>query len=205
VLGDFTASKELLASLPDDFTFAQIEHARLALFSGDDVEALLLAQSIGNAGATKRQQLHRCLIATVAAWGCERQDEAFISIGNAARLLQSHGTPSLLWSVPFEPLREAALAAREAGVCDIVDTVDAIPEPARCRRYERLTEMELRTLEAIAEHRSAGQAATALFITPGTVKKHLAAVYRKLQAKGRDEAILQAARMGLLSGRAPVT
>lgn len=74
-----------------------------------------------------------------------------------------------------------------------------MPQPARTHRYERLTEMELRTLAAIAEHRNANQAAASLFVTPGTVKKHLASVYRKLQVGGRDEAILQASRMGLLA------
>lgn len=57
---------------------------------------------------------------------------------------------------------------------------------------------ELRTLQAIARHRSANQAAAELFVTAGTVKKHLASVYRKLWVNGRDEAILQAGRMGIL-------
>ena len=97
-------------------------------------------------------------------------------------------------------LRELAVAAQAAGVGDLVAAVDSIPEMLRSRRFERLTEMELRTLTAIAEHRNAGQAAAALFITPGTVKKHLASVYRKLRVNGRDEALLQASRMGLLQG-----
>lgn len=104
----------------------------------------------------------------------------------------------MLWSVPFDALREAAVSARDAGLCDIVGEVEEVPESARCRRYQRLTEMEQRTLEAIAVHRSANQAAAALFITTGTVKKHLASVYRKLQVSGGDEAIIQASRMGLL-------
>lgn len=199
VLGDFEVSDRILAGFPSQDPVAQVERARRALFSGDDVTALLIGQSVGDAGATKRQQLDRCLICAVSAWRCGKREEALASIANAARLLRECGLPSMLWSVPYDPLLEIASAAREAGVCDIVALVEDVPETARCRHYERLTEMELRTLAAIAEHRSTGQAAAALFITQGTVKKHLASVYRKLHAKGRDEAILQATRMGLLS------
>ncbi|XPP27714.1 MAG: LuxR C-terminal-related transcriptional regulator [Leucobacter sp.] len=198
VIGDLTVADRVLAALPAESAIARVERARLALFSGDDVQAMLLAQQLGNAEITKRQRLDRCLITAVAAWELGRSQEAFTALGNVAGLLRDYGLPSMLWSIPFEPLREAALAARDAEACDLVGMIDEVPESARCRRYERLTEMEQRTLEAIAAHRNASQAAAALFITPGTVKKHLASVYRKLQVKGRDEAIFQATRMGLL-------
>lgn len=196
VLGDLPTAAELLESAPADSTQLQLERARFALFSGDDVRAMLTAQRTGAASMTKRQQIERLLISAVAAWSAARRDDAFVLLHEAADLLERCGVASALQNVPYRLLRELVIAAREAGVCDLVDAVDGVPEPARAKRYERLTEMELRTLQTIAQHRSASGAAAELFVTEGTVKKHLASVYRKLNANGRDEAILQASRMG---------
>nr|MBP6685631.1 hypothetical protein [Leucobacter sp.] len=132
-------------------------------------------------------------------WGCDRKADAVTCLGTAAALIDKYFLPAMLVSVPFEQLREVAVAARDQGVCDIVDALDSIPEHARAYRFEQLTEMELRTLVAINEHRNANQAAASLFITAGTVKKHLASVYRKLGVRDRDAAILRAGRMGLLT------
>ncbi|MFT4232130.1 MAG: LuxR C-terminal-related transcriptional regulator [Leucobacter sp.] len=201
-LGDLSASAELLASAtstaPLESARIRLERARFALFSGDDVEALLAAQRVGIPGTTKRQQVDRLLVAAVAAWSCNRREDAFSLLREGSELLERYLLRSTLQNVPHRLLRELAIAAREAGVCDIVELVDEVPEPARAKRYERLTDMELRTLRAIAHHRSANKAAAELFVTTGTVKKHLASVYRKLSANGRDEAILQAGRMGIL-------
>lgn len=196
--GDLAKADHLLAQCSENSVQVRLERARLSLYAGEDVEALLQAQQIGTPGTTARQRLTQSLIAAVAAWNCKRQNEAFLALDTATDLLHKHGLRSVLRSVPHDMLLELALAAQAAGVCDLVATVEAIPELLRSRRYERLTEMELRTLSAIAEHRSANQAAAALFITAGTVKKHLASVYRKLRVNGRDEALLQASRMGLL-------
>lgn len=198
VLGDFASTERLLSALPEGSPLARLERARLALFAGDDIAALLFAQGLGDAETTRRQQLDRSLITAVASWGCNERENALRALGRAAELLRDCGLPSSLLDVPFTTLREVAVAARDAGVCDVLEAIDAVPELSRAMRYERLTEMEHRTLEAIAQHRTANQAAAALYIAPGTVKKHLASVYRKLHAGGRDEAILQATRMGLL-------
>ncbi|CAG7607476.1 LuxR C-terminal-related transcriptional regulator [Leucobacter soli] len=198
VLGDFVSASKILDGLDQSLALVRVERARLALFAGDDVQALLIAQAIGDSGATKRQRLERCLISATAAWACDKPQESALALQNAADLMERYYLPSALWGVPFALLREAAVAARDAGVADLVELIDAVPEEARCERYGQLTEMEQRTLEAIAVHRSANEAASALFVTQGTVKKHLASVYRKLHAKGRNDAILQAARMGLL-------
>ena len=198
--GDLAHAEQLLARCSVESTQVRLERARLSLYTGDDVEALLQVQQIGTPGTTTRQRLTQALIAAVAAWNCKRTSEAFLSFDTAIELVERHGLRSTLRDVPHDMLRELAVAAQAAGVGDLVAAVDSIPEMLRSRRFERLTEMELRTLTAIAEHRNAGQAAAALFITPGTVKKHLASVYRKLRVNGRDEALLQASRMGLLQG-----
>lgn len=197
-IGNFQRAEQILDRAESDTALFRLERARLALFSDENVEALLLAQGVGDPEATKRQQVDRCLIGAVAAWGCGRMDDAFFGLEKAAKMLDAYGLPSMLMSVPHGELREVAVAARDAGVCDLVALVDAVPPHTRPRKYGRLTEMELRTLHAIGEHRTASRAASALFVTTGTVKKHLAGVYRKLGVNGRDEALLTAGRMGLL-------
>lgn len=196
-LGNLERAREVLTDADEERPVIRLELTRLALFSGEDVEALHMSQNIGDPELTKRQRIDRRLLTAVSAWGCGREPDAFAAIDAAASLIEKYGIPGMLVVMPFTELREVAVAARDAGRSDIVDLVDAIPEHARAYRYERLTEMELRTLQAISEHRNANQAAASLFVTPGTVKKHLAAVYRKLGVRDRDAAILRATRMGL--------
>lgn len=196
--GDLTQARQLLATRPQNATQVRLEQARLALYEGDFVTAMVTAQSIGNPDTTTRQLIDRNLIYAVAAWESGHASEALDTFANASRLLLECGSLSILTCVPYAPLLSLSHAAREAQVADMIAFVERIPEPARSKRYEMLTEMELRTLESVAQHKKANQAAEALFVTPGTVKKHLAAVYRKLQVNGRDEAILQASRIGLL-------
>lgn len=198
-IGDLARSQHILAEHrnPDSPRY-RVEQARLALFAGDDVEALLIAQRIGDPGTTARQRLDRALIIAITAWTCGRESESFQAIGSAVQLIERHGIPSVIRNVPYELLREAATAAQAAGFADLLPYLETVPEIARPQRYDRLTEMEQQTLRAISEHRTAKDAAAALFVTLGTVKKHLASVYRKLRVSGRDEAILQASRMGLL-------
>ncbi|MBP6684170.1 MAG: hypothetical protein KA158_02010 [Leucobacter sp.] len=197
-IGNLTRATQLLGSAPADAAIFQLERARVALFSGNDVDAFLIAESTGDTHATKRMRVDSRLMLALAAWGCDRRDEALTLFGTAAKLIERYHLRSALVGMPFEQLRELAIAARDADICDLLGAVEEIPPHARATRYERLTAMELQTLAAIGEHRNASEAAESLFVTTGTVKKHLAAVYRKLRVGDRDAAILRASRMGLL-------
>ena len=197
-VGDTAGAGRLLSELPEGHPGAAIERARVALFDHDDVGALLAAQAVGVTRISTRARLDRCLIAATAAWSCGRHAEAFEAMRAADGLIGQYRLSAGLWGVPHDLLRDVAGAARDAGVCDATAAVDAVPAGARVLRYERLTESERRTLEAIAEHRTVGEAAASLFLTQSTIKTHLKAVYRKLRAGGREEAILLGTRMGLL-------
>lgn len=203
-IGNLARAETLLRDSPTALPPFRLERARIALFAGDDVDALLLAESVADPQATKRRLADSKLIAAAAAWGCGLRGEAIAALSEAASLIKEYHLPSLLLGVPFEPLREVATAARDSGSADVLHLIEGIPPPARATRYERLTTMELQALTAISEHRNAGQAAESLFITAGTVKKHLAAVYRKLGVGDRDAAILRASRMGLIDQPGPL-
>jgi two-component system response regulator DesR len=62
-----------------------------------------------------------------------------------------------------------------------------------------LSEREREVLEAIAVGHTNREIAAQLFLSPHTVKEHTSAVYRKLGARNRAEAVQRAQRIGLLS------
>jgi LuxR family transcriptional regulator, maltose regulon positive regulatory protein len=63
-----------------------------------------------------------------------------------------------------------------------------------------LTAAELRVLRLLPTHLSFPAIAMQLFVSPNTVKTHVRALYRKLDASSRSEAVSQAAAAGLLDG-----
>jgi LuxR family transcriptional regulator, maltose regulon positive regulatory protein len=63
-----------------------------------------------------------------------------------------------------------------------------------------LTAAELRVLRLLPTHLSFPAIATQLFVSPNTVKTHVRALYRKLDASSRSEAVSQAVAAGLLDG-----
>ena len=63
---------------------------------------------------------------------------------------------------------------------------------------ETLTRKELEVLARLAEGRTNREIAEALYVTPATVKSHLAHIYVKLGVAGRQEAMARAVALGLL-------
>jgi DNA-binding NarL/FixJ family response regulator len=61
-----------------------------------------------------------------------------------------------------------------------------------------LTERELEVLREVATGCSTPEVAQRLFISQKTVKNHLAAIYAKLDARDRTEAVVKAIRMGVV-------
>lgn len=61
-----------------------------------------------------------------------------------------------------------------------------------------LTERELEVLGVVATGCSTPEVAQRLFISQKTVKNHLAAIYAKLDARDRTEAVVKAIRMGVV-------
>ncbi|MFD1201912.1 response regulator transcription factor [Leucobacter albus] len=202
-IGNLARAETLLAQVAFDRAAQRIERARLALFASDDVEALLLAEGVHDSGSTKRQRLDQRLLVAAAAWACGRPRAAFEALSSARALSERYGVRSAIFGLPHDLVLRLAEAAREAEHIDVVAWVEAVPDAARAWRYEPLTEMELRTLTAIRHHGNANAVAQELFVTVGTVKKHLAAVYRKLRVRDRQAAIIRATEMGLLARTLP--
>jgi LuxR family maltose regulon positive regulatory protein len=62
-----------------------------------------------------------------------------------------------------------------------------------------LTTAELRILQFLPTHLSFPQIATKVYVSPNTVKTQAQAIYRKLDASSRREAVDRARSAGLLS------
>jgi two-component system response regulator DesR len=84
----------------------------------------------------------------------------------------------------------AAVKAVGLGMTMFAPTTDQ-PEPL-------LTEREREVLELIAAGSTNREIAEQLYLSPHTVKEHTSALYRKLHARNRAEAVLRAQRIGLL-------
>lgn len=198
-LGRFKEANELLDQLPETSPAVILERARLALFSGELVEAGLSLQKLSATPLSKRQQAHYALIETCIAWRTGSRDSAIDSLQSATELMTQFTLTSVLWNAPYVTLEELAAEARTRSLDEVVELIEAVPEPARARQFVQLTEMELQTLTAIQSHTTINATAERMFVTPATVKKHLNSVYRKLGVKNRDQALLQGQLMGIIS------
>ena len=195
--GQFAAAGRLVDTFPDD-SAAVVERARLALLQGDNVQALLLVHDASFNSAMRRHHADRLIITACAAWGCGQRQEAFVALREAATLIRRFKLESVLARVPWAPLRELAVAAQDDGVCDLVAAVDAVPEAVRIAKYAPLSRAELLALKAMTDFPRVADAARELFVTPATMKRTRVDLYRKLGASSLHEALLKAARRGLI-------
>jgi DNA-binding NarL/FixJ family response regulator len=92
-------------------------------------------------------------------------------------------------------------AVRRAGRGERTLEVPATPPapPPSTDNRSIITQRETEVLQMIANGKSTTEAAKALFVSVKTVKNHLASVYGKLDAHDRTQAVLRAARLGLIT------
>ncbi|HZE06447.1 MAG TPA: response regulator transcription factor [Solirubrobacteraceae bacterium] len=106
----------------------------------------------------------------------------------AARAAGASGFVSKAWEA-----REVARAVRMVG-SGMTLFAPTAEQPAPL-----LSDREREVLDLIAAGSTNREIAEQLFLSPHTVKEHTSAVYRKLQARNRAEAVQRAQRIGLLS------
>ncbi len=79
----------------------------------------------------------------------------------------------------------------------LLDNAEAIPPRPVSSRYPSLSYRQIQVLWELAKGQSNKQIGYALDVTEGTVKLHLAAIFRTLKVNNRTEAVLVAQKMGL--------
>jgi DNA-binding NarL/FixJ family response regulator len=90
------------------------------------------------------------------------------------------------------PAQDIANAARMVGLGMTVFAPDADEDGAM------LSDRERQVLEMIAAGATNREIAARLYLSPHTVKDHTSALYRKIGARNRAQAILRAQRLGML-------
>ncbi|WP_345206688.1 response regulator transcription factor [Fodinibacter luteus] len=101
------------------------------------------------------------------------------------------------------PSEQVISAVRRSAEMPLEFSASGLAEAMR-RRSESpqmtLTTRETEVLKLLVEGASVAQVGKALFMSPSTVKTHIAKIYEKLGAHNRASAVIAAVRLGLVSG-----
>ncbi|MGY1672678.1 LuxR C-terminal-related transcriptional regulator [Geodermatophilus sp. SYSU D00710] len=156
--------------------------ARLALLRGrweDAADSAEAAAGLAARGAGRVEQAAALVTAAEAARHAGRDGERWLAA--AAAVLRDCADPG-------PTVRD--WLGREQRARRVRDSA-AVP-------VEPLTERELAVLSLLPTTMSQREMAGSLFVSPNTMKTHLRAIYRKLGAESRDDAVLRARSVGLL-------
>ncbi|HVX08960.1 helix-turn-helix transcriptional regulator [Humibacter sp.] len=159
----------------------QLARARQAWLMGDPEEAIaLLQRDESTTGIPLSHQAGRAVVyaeseraasGSVAPHTLEFAAASIDSSGSRVSLTQA--SPALrTWLGPL-----------------LAMPVDGIPVRFQPRRPPRFTRREREVLNGLAEEKSIAELATALHLSPNTVKSHVRGLYRKLGAHNREEAL----------------
>jgi LuxR family maltose regulon positive regulatory protein len=163
--------------------FPALARARLGIKRADwegARRAAAAAVELGRRGAGRVELAAALLTAAAAARDDPDADPAPL-ITEARGILRHCADPGPLvtsWLAAEE--RAAAARGRQDGL------------------IEPLTDRELAILRMLPAPSSLRELAAALYVTPNTLKTHLRAIYRKLGAESREEAVIRAHERGLL-------
>jgi LuxR family maltose regulon positive regulatory protein len=165
----------------------------------------------------------RCrVLEAVALLGSERPEAAYAALTEALRLGEPEGyvRPFAERAAELAPLLRRAAAAgaaapgyidallRAGGVCEEgkrVPSPAATPSPAPAPPAhspfdaDPLTEREVEVLRLVADGKSNPAIADELFLSVGTVKRHVHNIYGKLGTVNRIEAVTRARTLGYLN------
>ncbi|WP_116951252.1 LuxR C-terminal-related transcriptional regulator [Jiangella endophytica] len=175
-----------------------VAKARGLLLDGDHARALALAAAPEHEHrGTPRDRLHFELIAASARLRSGDPAAAARAFADAVALSADIGLRSPFAAMPRSDLR--TLAAAVPGGAELLADVERFPvlfpEPDA---LVSLTRRESAVLAELATPDTLPVIADRLGVAAGTVKSQCRAVYRKLGVSGRDEAVAEARRRGLL-------
>ena len=168
--------------------FPALARARLAIKRADWASARRAATAaveLARRGAG-RVELAAALLTTAAASRIDAGTDAgdvdpAALAGEARGILRRCADPGpLVTTWLAEEQRAGAARSRQEGL------------------IEPLTDRELAILRLLPAPASLRELASTLFVTPNTLKTHLRAIYRKLGAESREEAVIRARDRGLL-------
>jgi LuxR family maltose regulon positive regulatory protein len=180
--------------------FPRLAAARLGIQRGEWAAAVRVsaaAVELGRRGAGRVELAAALLTAAAASRTCPppapggRPDQAEVAPGTRsdprALLAEARG---ILRHCPDPGPVVAGWFTDEQRAESVQARQDGLIEP--------LTDRELTILRLLPAPTPQRELASALFVTPNTLRTHLRAIYRKLGAESRDDAVIRARERGLL-------
>jgi LuxR family maltose regulon positive regulatory protein len=166
-------------------------HARVLIAQGNSAAAYQLLESLEASARAGDRNNTLIETLTLKALAAPNQTAGLDALNSALKLGIPHGYRRVYLDEgqALKPLLES-LRGRS-------DLVERLLEPA-ARKSLVLTGREIEILHAMADGLSNKEIGARLYISAGTVKAHSAAIYRKLDAVNRTEAIAKAKDLGLL-------
>lgn len=177
------------------------EAVRLAVASRPDVVLMDLRMPVlDGAGATARilERLPQTAVVILTTYADDASIARALRAGARGYLTKDAGRAELSAAVRAAASGQATFA-REVGerlVAGFAGTPAAPSEPALADRFPHLSARELEVLGLIAAGRSNTEIATELFLGVSTVKSHVNAIFAKLPARDRAQAIALALGSG---------
>jgi LuxR family maltose regulon positive regulatory protein len=180
--------------------FPRLAAARLGIQRGEwaaAVRASVAAVELGRRGAGRVELAAALLTAAAASRTCPPPapgggpDQAEVAPGTGsdprALLAEARG---VLRHCPDPGPVVAGWLTDEQRAESVQARQDGLIEP--------LTDRELTILRLLPAPTPQRELASALFVTPNTLRTHLRAIYRKLGAESRDDAVIRARERGLI-------
>jgi len=121
-----------------------------------------------------------------------------VKAGAAGYLVKDCTTEEVVRTVRLAAARETALSPEIAATMLAEANQPAAAGGTTLTSAGVITKREEEVLQLIAEGASTTEVASQLYISVKTVKNHLSSVYQKLDSRDRTQAVVQAARMGII-------
>ena len=194
--GQLHRAEQLVRAGRTDSPAIRIARGRIALARQEPAAAraemsALLAGDV----ETSRHLADALLVIAVAEHQLGLTDSAAVSLRRAFAILDRTGMRIPLSLLPRADLQTLVASGLPERAADLA----GLPDPFHRVAYtQQLTTRERAVLELAAGGPTVEAIASALYVSPNTVKTQLRNVYRKLGASSRSEAILKARQRGII-------
>jgi LuxR family maltose regulon positive regulatory protein len=203
--GNLADARNLVEQMqPAATTAGALAAARLLLLLGD-LPAAIGTRARVHAAPTPRTRTEAAVLDTLLALATGHQDQALDhleeALGTAAPLALRR---PLLAEADLQPLLPQRIERGTAAPAFALDLLERMPgvaptvNEAKPALVDPLTERERTILRYLASSLSNNEIASELYVSITTVKTHQRAVYRKLDAKNRRDAVRRARTLRLL-------
>lgn len=198
--------RQLLTDEFPEFEFAEADTLDSVLRQLADEPVDLLLMDLGMPGMAGAESL-RALREThpgariIVVTGQEERSVILdcLAAGVHGYVLKSSAVEEIIRAVRMVLAGDIYVASALAtiGTQRAISVMRSAPQPAVSMDTTRFTARQVQVLQLLAQGRSTKDIARILELGPGTVKIHLAAIYRRLNAHNRTEAVVLASKLNL--------